>query len=281
MKAGIPIGACIVLGALAGCGGSAPARADTVGAMTSEAVADRYDAAASLAVDVEAAVAAWCAGGDGIPVVEAIAAARAAWLELAPFGFGPGRDRRSRFIVDPAVSVDQIDKLLASDRAVDAQSLRDLAGADERGLGAVEHLAAGEPTERTCAYAGAAAELAAEELAALATEWGEYGPSLADDDRSANTALRNIVSESLFAVDMAGDEPDAPTSPHRLAGARWALLGDGEHAGISELLSATTVEHLRAEFEAADTMALEITIRTEVAGDLGITVNFSDADGDG
>jgi predicted lipoprotein len=268
--------------ALAACGDSGPSRADVVGAMTVEAVPARYAEAAVLAEAVAPAVEDWCAGGEADVVNEAVAEARAAWVELRPFSFGPANDRRSMFVIDPQIRAVDVDELGEDGAPVDADSLRELAGADQRGWQAVEHLATGDATDRRCEYARGAAELSADELSALADDWTEYGPGLADAE-SADVALRNIVSESLFAAQMAVDEPDPVLDVHRLDGIRWALVGDGtpEHVGLTPLLSDDLVERLTAELDARDATEVQLTISTEVVGELGTTVNFSDADGDG
>jgi len=267
--------------ALAACGDSGPARSDVVGAMTDELVPSRYAEAADLAADVVPAVEVWCDGGGPDEALAAVAAARGAWIELRPFSFGPANDRRSMFIIDPQVRLEDVDALGEEGQPVDAESVRELAGADQRGWGAVEHLVMGEPTERRCAYAIGAATLVADELAALADDWVDYGPSLSTDDDAANVALRNIVSESLFAAQMVTDEPDPDLDEHRMNGIRLALLGAAAGEGITPLLSDELVERLTAELDAGDAMDVQVTISTDVVGELGTTVNFSDADGDG
>lgn len=266
--------------AAAGCGESGPSRADVVGASTSEIVPGRYADTATRADGVVDAVDTWCDGGDPALVAEAVASARGAWVELRPFSFGPANDRRSMFVIDPQVRTIDVDALGEDGQDVDAQSLRELAGADQRGWGAVEHLATGENTDRRCDYARGAAELSATELGLLADDWTTYGPSLAATD-AADVALRNIVSESIFAAQMAVDEPDPVLDTHRLNGIRLAILGDGPTEGIAPLLTDDLVDRLDGELDAGDAMAVQITISTDVVGELGTTVNFSDADGDG
>jgi len=266
--------------AIAGCGDGGPSRADVVGASTDEVVPARYADAAALADDVVVAVDAWCDGDEPAVVAEAVASARAAWVELRPFSFGPANDRRSMFVIDPQARTVDVDALGEGGQDVDAESLRELAGADQRGWAAVEHLADGEATDRRCDYARGAAELSATELALLAEDWTTYGPSLGEGD-AADVALRNIVSESIFSSQMAVDEPDPVLDIHRLNGVRLALLGDGVTDGIAPLLSDDLVGRLGAELDAVDAMAVQITISTDVVGELGTTVNFSDADGDG
>ena len=64
---------------------------------------------------------------------------------------------------------------------------------------------------------------------------------------------------------------------------RWALLGDGGAVeGIAPLLDRFDHRTTRPPSSTPrDAMALERTIMTEVVSELGISVNFSDADGDG
>lgn len=287
MKRSLPVVARFGVVALAGalalsaCGDSGPSRSDVVSSMADEVVPARYAEAAELAADVVPAVEVWCDGGGPDEALAAIDAARGAWIELRPFSFGPANDRRSMFIIDPQVRVEDVDALGEEGIAVDADSLRELAGADQRGWGAVEHLVMGETTERRCAYALGAATLVADELAALADDWVDYGPTLGADDEAANVALRNIVSESLFAAQMVTDEPDPVLDAHRLNGIRLALLGAGPDEGITLLLSDDLAERLGAELDAADAMDVQVTISTDIVGELGTTVNFSDADGDG
>lgn len=272
------LAACLLLSS---CGDAGPSRRDVIAATTDEVVPSRYAAAADLAADVVPAIGMWCDGDGADAALAAIDAARGAWIELRPFSFGPANDRRSMFVVDPQVRVEDVDALGLDGAPVDAGSLRELAGADQRGWGAVEHLVTGEPTARRCAYATGAATLVADELAALAEDWLDYGPSLGADDDAANVALRNIVSESLFAAQMVTDEPDPTLDEHRLNGIRLALLGAAGDDGITSLLSDDLVERVTAELDAADAMAIQVTISTDIVGELGTTVNFSDADGDG
>lgn len=249
--------------------------------MTDGWVPARFAEAAELAGVVVPAVEAWCATGDPGAARAAIEEARGAWIRLRPFSFGPANDRRSMFVIDPQQRADDVDALGEQGHAVDADSLRNLAGADQRGWGAVEHLVSGENTDRRCEYARGAATLTANELGLLADDWVEYGTTLSAGDDQANIALRNIVSESLFAAQMVTDEPDPEVDDDRLAGVRLALLGDGTHDGIVALLSDDVVERLASELDASDAAAVQITISTDVVGQLGTTVNFSDTDGDG
>lgn len=279
-----PAGVALVMlvggGLIGGCGDSGPTRAEVVGAVTTT-VSDRY---AAFADDVErlgTAVDEWCETGDAETALSTVDAARARWIELSPFWFGPGNDRRSMFVVDPLPNPDDVDALAdGDDQPVDATSLRELTGGDQRGLGSLEVLLASPPTPRRCDYARGLVGLVSEEGDALTEAWLTYGDEVAADDESANVALRNIISQSLFAVRMAA-EPDDELADARLAGVRWALVGGGGHDGITALLSDDTVIRLTGELDAANAAAAEITITTAVVGELGTTINFSDADGDG
>jgi hypothetical protein len=132
------------------------------------------------------------------------------------------------------------------------------------------------------------AELVAEETQLLAADWTDYGPQQSADEAAANDALELIVNESLFALDAMRRQP-APTDAVKLAGVRWALLGDGsdESLGITELLDDDVVERLESEFTAAKTLEdgalneVGRTLTTNVVSTLGLSVQFSDADGDG
>ena len=266
---------------LAGCSDDGPSRSDAVGELTQAAVPARYAQLAELAEPLPAEVAAWCADGDATALTAVIGDVRAAWLAQSPFWSGPVMDRRSRFAIDPTANPGTIDELVAGDQPVDATSLRDLSSASQRGLGAIEYLVTTAPTERTCAYATGAAVLVTDETAAVADEWQTFGPSLAADDETANMALRDVVSDALGALRIVKDDPEAAGNDARVAGVRWLLLGDDVAPGLAPLLSDATVEQLIAEFDGEAVNEYERTIASSVVGELGITVNFSDADGDG
>ena len=148
--------------ALPACGGGGPSRSEVVEPIVSTEVPARFEAFAGTATDVSTAVTAWCVQGAPAPSAE-IATALEEWYALKPFWFGPVMDRRAQFLVNFRVDPEGIDELLASDEAVDPDSLRTLVGADQRGLGALALLVTGEPDERRCEYAQGIADLVAEE----------------------------------------------------------------------------------------------------------------------
>lgn len=292
----------IVALAAAGCSGTTPSRADVVGALTDDRVPARFAAVAASATSLVERAVAFCSSGrdDPTELLDQVTVVREQWAGLRPFWFGPVMDRRARTIVDWPADADGVGALAAGDTPVDAVALRDLVGADQRGLGAIEVLATDGPDDRGCEYLTGSATLVAEETEAVATEWETFGPTLSRDDASANDALADIVSESVFALLLVGS--DNQVADAHLAGVRWAIIGpdrddrddsddsggDGGVDGIASLLDDQVVEQLRTEFDAvaaepsiATAVALERTVKTNVVGDLGITVSFSDADGDG
>ncbi len=139
---------------------------------------------------------------------------------------------------------------------------------------------------RTCEFGRANAALVAEESAALAADWAVFGPTLSADDATANDALELMVNESLFAL-VALQSGQDPGGDAKLAGVRWALVGDNGDSGIAPLLAGDVVEQLNLEFDSAQTLdgdalkAIEQTVSTNIVSALGLSVQFSDADGDG
>ncbi|QQS24251.1 MAG: hypothetical protein IPM43_12680 [Actinomycetota bacterium] len=288
-------GAVVAAATLPACGNDTPSRAEVVGALTDELVPTRFEELAVSAAELHTGAETFCEGdrSDPAALLGQVSAVRDRWAALRPFWFGPAMDRRSRSLVDYPADAADVAELAASDTPVDPDSLRELVGADQRGLGAIEILATDDPGDRECEYLVSAATLVADETTGLAADWDQFGPTLSVDDAAANAALTDIVSETLFALPLTSS--DNPMAVGQLAGARWAMLGDdgatdngGGARGIAPLLDASVVDQLTTEFDAHaaqpsfDTeMALERTIKTNVAGDLGITVKFSDADGDG
>ncbi|MEO1056306.1 MAG: hypothetical protein AAFY28_05255 [Actinomycetota bacterium] len=277
---------------VAACGDDAASRADTVAAMTDAEVPAEWAAFADEATALEVAATELCVAAEGTTadVAAAGAATRASWSYLNPWWFGPVMDRRARFIVDSDVDTAEIDELLDNGEPIDAAALRDLYGADQRGLGAIDAVLSDALDERTCAFVVANAELVRVEADALAAEWVDYGPSLGADDAAANEAIELMVNESLFALAALREETDAGVAGATLRGIEWAMVGDGTDTavGIGPLLDDDVAERLAADLAAAiddpsdaNLMAVEVTITTNVVSALGLAVQFSDADGDG
>jgi len=257
--------------------------------MTDTDVPRRYAELADAASALRAESEAFCRSdrSDPAALLEEVTTVRDRWAALRPFWFGPVMERRSQSYIAYPVVADDIAELAEADSPVDAASLRELVGADQRGIGAVELLAVAGADDRACDYLVAAATVVSDETRLLADDWIDFGPSLATDDAAANRALSEIVSETVFSLGLTASEN--PMRAGQLAGARWAMLGDDNgSAGVSPLLDAAVVERLTTEFDALAALAdfdvamqLERTIATNVVADLGVTVKFSDADGDG
>jgi predicted lipoprotein len=295
-------------------------------ASCSSDVADRVDVAAMLVVGVGAPgfadlaattealrseVDQWCAGDTPTAdVSDLITQARMQWLGLSPFWFGPAMERRSRFVIDPRVSADEVESLVGMSEPVDTMSLRNQYGTDQRGLGAIDVLLGAAPTVTVCNDVRANAALVAGEAAALATEWQSTAAERSADDSAANDTLGSIVNEVLFAI-MAAEQRPVNAAQAQLVGIRNVFLpapiddstaddstaddstaddSTTESAGLrlGSLLDDAVVQQLRVDFDAAianpdtDTLdAVERTVLTNVVSALGLSVQFSDADGDG
>ncbi|MEM9516741.1 MAG: hypothetical protein AAGA42_17970 [Actinomycetota bacterium] len=286
----------VVAGALAfgitACGDDAASRADTVAALTDAEVPAEWAAFADEAAVLEVAANELCVAEEATTadVSAAVAATRASWSYLTPWWFGPVMDRRARFIVDSDVDTAEIDELLDSGEPIDATALRDLYGADQRGLGAIDAVLSDALDERTCEFVVANAELVRVEADALAAEWVDYGSTLGADDAAANEAIELMVNESLFALAALRNEADAGVAGATLRGIEWAMVGDGTDTavGIAPLLDDDVAAQLAEQLAAAiddpsdgNLMAVEVTITTNVVSALGLAVQFSDADGDG
>ncbi|MEM1333014.1 MAG: hypothetical protein AAGG08_06095, partial [Actinomycetota bacterium] len=171
-----------------------------------------------------------------------------------------------------------------------------------RGLGAIDHVLTDVDAidGRPCEFVVANAALVEGEAAALAAAWESFGPTTGADDEAANAAIESMVNESLFALAALRDEVDSAVIDSTLRGIRWAMVGDvpadgdagadgdGGWVGIGPLLSDEVVERLASDLDAAiddpsdeRLMAVEITITTNIVSALGLSIQFSDADGDG
>lgn len=285
----------VVASFLAGaCADDGRSRAEVVGEQTAAVVPERFEVLDEAAETLARDVAVWCEAGvpdvDDEAVVAGVATVRERWQALAPYWFGPAMDRRSRAIIDPDARSDDVAELLAASVPLDPATLRDSYGADQRGLGAiallVERAATTPDGGRVCEYAAATADLVHEETSALVDEWRAYGPALDDDDQTANEALGGIVNETLFALDRLDMEDRRDVATAMASGIGDAL------AGLSPLLSDDVVGRLEDEIDTVRRSVgtarlgdavdeLETTLATNVVSSLGLSIQFSDADGDG
>jgi hypothetical protein len=179
-------------------------------------------------------------------------------------------------------------------------SLRNQYGTDQRGLGAIDVLLGAAPTVTVCNDVRANAALVAGEAAALATEWQSTAAERSADDSAANDTLGSIVNEVLFAI-MAAEQRPVNAAQAQLVGIRNVFLPapiddstaddsttESASLRLGSLLDDAVVQQLRVDFDAAianpdtDTLdAVERTVLTNVVSALGLSVQFSDADGDG
>lgn len=278
------------------CSDGGPSRSDAVAAVTASSVPARYSAFADEAADLTPVADEWCVDGDAEGLLDQVEATRVGWVSVSPFWFGPVSERRSRFVIDPIANGERVGEIAAGTEQLGATALRDLYGADQRGLAAVELLVeiVGDdvPSEHECEYAQSIVSLVEEEADALAEDWQTQGSDFAVDDDVAGETIESMVNEVLFSLTGLEDEADDEVATAQLSAMRWALLGDDTVStrnteGISALLDDEVVDQLDSQFAAASgldpdaLMELELTITTNVVSSLGLSVQFSDADGDG
>lgn len=292
----LPVVLALAATALASCSSDVAERADVVAALVSDVGAPAFADLAATTGALRSEVDQWCVGDT--PTAEVsnlVTQARKQWLGLSPFWFGPTMERRSRFVIDPRVSANEVESLVGMIEPVDAMALRERYGADQRGLGAIDVLLSAEPTATVCNDARANAELVDDEAVALSTEWQSTAAERSANDGAANTTLGSIVNEALFAL-MAAEQRPVDAARAQLAGIRSVFHAstavvstvDGDRLRLDALLDVAVVEQLRVDFDAAlanpdaDMLdAVERTILTNVVSALGLSVQFSDADGDG
>ncbi len=340
---------------VAGCGSGAPDRSEVLGGLADETIVPTYLELAERAGELAGAVDAVCAEPEAATVEtasEALAAVRAVWSRSEAIWVGPAMERRSWARIDWPIAADEIEALII-DPSVELtlDYLGTRIGADQRGLGAIEYLVAGDSSEAAialadparCAYLIGVTDVVVEETALLAADW-EIGWDDGDPYRTTLAAdgagLDPLVNDSLFlleamsdlelgqALGLSGGDADpnaivegpggfgADDLAGHLVGLRAVLVGgatgdtnevDAESAGLGPLLTDELRSRLVAEFDAADVAvlaidgplgaavadrpevvtaardaikAIQITVATEVVAQLGVTIGFSDADGD-
>ena len=297
------VGALVVVGLLTGCSGGTD-RGDVLADLATQG-AETLEALPEVAAAATAAVQTACASGekaDFDAAVEDVAAAQTRWHEAEAFWLGPATDLRSNSIVDWPANAQDVDDLVAAEEpaTIDVNYLAAYVGADTRGYGAVLTLLEQAPLdERQCDYANAATALAESGIDAVTAAWtdpddGEpYRDALAypavgidavvnhllalltNKDAANWEARSNSVEDLLF-----GPEGDSGLS---------ALLDDDLTAQLrtetDELISATRDGEAAADDEPSEAALaamneLRATVATQVVAELGVTVTFSDADGD-
>lgn len=345
---------CLILATA--CGGGGPDRPSVLADLANDAIVPAYQQFDAAAADLHAAAERLCGTPGEAALAEARRAlgdARGAWSYSETMWVGPVMDRRSWAVVRWPIAVDEIESLIADTSLVlDRDRIANRIGADQRGLGAVEHVlhtAAEGATatsvsdvldaldgSRRCDYLRGLTGVIAEEASLLAAGWTESwdsGEPYRDQFSSPDgDGLDTVVNDSLFLLEAVTDlelgaaigtmdrEPDPEAIDEgpaaagvedltaRLDGVRAVLVGDeaGEQ-GLAPLLGDEITGRLRDQLSAARAAvgavdpplrtaavespesvaaardaikAVQITVATEVVSHLGVTVGFSDADGD-
>lgn len=297
------VGALVVVGLLTGCSGGTD-RGDVLADLATQG-AETLEALPEVAAAATAAVQTACASGekaDFDAAVEDVAAAQTRWHEAEAFWLGPATDLRSNSIVDWPANAQDVDDLVAAEEpaTIDVNYLAAYVGADTRGYGAVLTLLEQAPLdERQCDYANAATALAESGIDAVTAAWtdpddGEpYRDELADPAVGIDAVVNHLLA-LLTNKDAANWEARSNSVEDLLFGPEGdsglsALLDDDLTAQLrtetDELISATRDGEAAADDEPSEAALaamneLRATVATQVVAELGVTVTFSDADGD-
>ena len=297
------VGALVVVGLLTGCSGGTD-RGDVLADLATQG-AETLEALPEVAAAATAAVQTACASGekaDFDAAVEDVAAAQTRWHEAEAFWLGPATDLRSNSIVDWPANAQDVDDLVAAEEpaTIDVNYLAAYVGADTRGYGAVLTLLEQAPLdERQCDYANAATALAESGIDAVTAAWtdpddGEpYRDELADPEVGIDAVVNHLLA-LLANKDAANLEARSNSVEDLLFGPEGdsglsALLDDDLTAQLrtetDELISATKDGEAAADDEPSEAALaamneLRATVATQVVAELGVTVTFSDADGD-
>ena len=306
----------LAVGLLAACGGNdGPSRADAMTAVAAAAV-PRFEALAAATHDVTASVETACddpTEANVAAALETVDVARQRWMETRAMWTGPVMDRRSAGLIDWTVDAEGVADLVASTDAAEMtpELIAGSVGADVRGLRALHGvLAADDAVERLadpdwCAYVTSVAATIDDEATAIESSWTEgvdgepsFAEVIADGDE-AQDWLAMFVDDNIQLVRLLGrplgDEGDVPSAdPFRdrdlqLGGvgevfvALGPLIDDEVDAILVQQLDDASATLRTGDLDVAHERLEEVdkTLSTDVAGQLDVTVGFSDADGDG
>lgn len=331
-----------------GDGSSGDLRQQVLTALANEVMVPAYQqvAAGSLTLldDVRAAC---TTTGDAVALDAARSSwstLRTSWNETRSFRFGPATTERTMNVIDYPIDPAKIDKLLGEQQAFTTTSLAAL-GADQRGLGGIEHVLyrTGDLDAQACSYATAATEIVADATARVLTGWTtglDGARSFADQlihpgdggmYATEHDAYGDLVNSMIFTITVtadarigraSGDATGTPepteADPGRAQRAKQdaidtirgvqAVYAGGPGGGLQQVvasISTDTATKMGTELEAAiaalDALpqpiattidpapahaayealkATVVTLRAEIASQLGITLTFGDADGD-
>jgi predicted lipoprotein len=299
----------------ASCAGGGPSRAEVMNAYGREAAIPRLEDHADSSRAVVDAIAAVCAAPTESVLADAIGVvddARARWLATEAHWTGPVMERRSAAVTDWPVNGAEIEELVAGSTPgeIDVDVVSRRVGADNRGLSALRWVLARDDAgallddERWCDYLTANAEVIQMESDLIVGDWTESwedGPAFVDlvaDGDETERWLGMLVNDNTFlahrlteAPDDEGDAPPVDVAADRvaqLAGLREVavelgpLLGDELEARLLAEIDAAAAAYETGDVDEGRTLATEVerTLATDVAGKLGVTIGFSDADGD-
>lgn len=299
----------------AACGDEEPSRAEVLGTFGADVASPAFERFASAASSLTADVVAVCESPDDATVQAALATVdgtRREWLATQAFWTGPVMERRSEAVVDWPVKVDDIEAFV--DRSESGDITPDVVGnnvgADTRGLSAMRYVLTTDDVverlgdERWCDYLESAAAVVAQEADLLVGDWAESwndGPAFVDvlaDTSQTEEWLGMLVNDNILLMHQLTEAPDerGDVAPGDAAADRVAgLAGIASVAGgLGPLLGSELSDRLDAEIDAARfayadgdvdlgrerAEEVEATLATEVAARLGVTIGFSDADGD-
>jgi len=343
--------ATVLAGALlmaAGCGPELT-RSEVLAELAATTIVPTYEQLAADGEALTAAVTDLCAqpSTESIGAAnEALAAMRDTWSMSEAMWVGPIEERRSWGRIDWPIDRTEIDDLIADPTVpLDLDRLASGIAADQRGLGAVEHVL-GDPTEptaaldalddeRRCTYLTGIAVVIGDEAAALPVAWtvdGGSGESWQETFVDPGTAsIDMLINDALFILEDITDRELGPALDGaetrvdpiiegpaglgtkdiagHLRGLRAVLVGPPgvAPAGVSELLGQDLADRLTTAFESAEEAVaaieaplrvalverpdlviearaaikqIQVIVGTEVVSRLGVTIGFSDADGD-
>ena len=242
--------------------GSATNNSGTTASNAGTTAGDDASATEASAADSSAADASAAAEDALNAAHDALSATRNSWSFSEAMWVGPVMDRRSRAVIDWEIDAEQIDARIADTAfALTAENLATRVGADERGLGAAEHIL-GNPSApdatllklanpRYCEYLQATTQVAAEEAQALQSDWTAsfegsqpYRSTFSDPDgsglddivngtinllrKTSDMELRQALNGDLDTIQEGPLGRGVDDIAHHLAGIRAVLIGGVE-----------------------------------------------------
>lgn len=306
--------ACSLLASGARFGSDELSRSDVLAEFAREVAVPRFEALAESATNVVAAIDAVCADPGAENVAVALASvedARRGWLSMQAMWTGPVMERRSPALIDWPVNVADIEALV--DRSATGEITPDVVaknvGADTRGLSAVRWVLSADDSlerledERWCDYLDSTKTVVASEADVLLADWTESwddGPPFVEvlaDERVQAEWLSMFVNDNVNLANKLGVAPDerrddeVDTAADRVAqleglaefaAALGPLLGDDLAGRLDAEIEAARAAYADGDIDAGRQLSgeVEATMATEVAARLGVTIGFSDSDGD-